>query len=137
MSVFVCHSFFCFCFLCCLVLILYRCSIDTVSIQYRYCIDTVSRLLAPSATQGELPARRSLRRVNFPLVGRSRSLFALATRLRHDRPDDDSRGSPENPPNLLRTLPGSKLNLNFFHFCNFLYIVSISTKGFRGLGARK
>ena len=37
MSVFFC----CFC-LCCLVLILYRCSIDTVSILYRYSIDTVS-----------------------------------------------------------------------------------------------
>ena len=49
----------------------------------------------PARWAGKFYLKLGLRRVNFPLVGRSRSLLALATRLRHDRPDDDSRGSPE------------------------------------------
>ena len=64
-----------------------------------------------------------LRRVVFPLVGRSRSLLALATRLRHDRSDCPS-GSPGKASKLALATPG--INMTFLIF--FLkHIDSIST----------
>ena len=57
---------------------------------------------------------------NFPLVARIRALLALATRLRHDRPDYDSRGSPEN-----RFLDSQDQNKILKCF-RFLYMTSVS-----------
>ena len=62
---------------------------------------------------------------------RSSLAFARSSRYRHDdrhdRPDDDSRGSPENPPNLLRRFPGPKsivFFLYFFQICSYIDIIS-------------
>ena len=68
-----------------------------------------------------------LRRVVFPLVGRSRSLLALATRLRHDRPDDDSRGSPEKPSKPAPETPWIKIKFWIFSFFFQLFINMVST----------
>ena len=74
-----------------------------------------------------LPARRS----------HSLAPRAIDYDDRHDRPDDDSRGSPENPPNLLRRLLGNFDLKFFFQICSYIDSISNINHHFLARGPLK
>ena len=83
----------------------------------------------PAGLAGKILARKfDLRRVNFPLVGRSRSLLALSTR-RPTRPTRLQFPDPQKPSQPAPDTPRIKMKFcNLFFFLRFfLYMESTSS----------